>query len=251
MPALRMPARIALLGSATLVVGLLMAAPAVADLTQSIDVSVSPSKRGSAAKLTLRWRTSDTRRVKPAQPRKAVYSLPKGVGFDRRAAAKTCSSTRILAGRSCPKGSTIGGGRAFLDVRAGGFNQFSVPVQAFMATRQGRERARILVKIFEPQTNQKLILTGVVATKKAGDFDTQLRFDSIPALAPVQGSRPSLIGLDLALKAKRTRKISGHKRTFNFFRNPRRCSGGAWPYQGTFSFASGLTLKPGDTVACS
>lgn len=122
-----------------------------------------------------------------------VLSAPPGLGFDPRAAARTCGPRRAQAFR-CPAASAIGSGQ--VEGHASGplvpnaRLDFAASVGLFLAPPSAGDLAGVVMEVSEPITGKRGTITGRVVPTATG---VALRFDDIA------GAQPSVPGVGISI----------------------------------------------------
>jgi hypothetical protein len=241
--------RIALL--AAVVSFALLAAAALA--APFATLTVNPSKAGKGSTATL-----DIKPPKPNQnPRSITLRVVKGVKFDARAVAATCSPQQANANK-CPAKSRIGGGTTDATVTSTSNPPLfpptpaTVQVDLFLAPApKPGDKAGVVAHFKVKQTGQEAHVTGRITPINAGNFGLKTSYDNLDtALKPPAGTKAHINHLHLTYGVHRTVQKNGKNVTYNLITNPSSCNG-KWPYDVTLGYRTSAAVVYAGSVACT
>lgn len=230
---------------AAVVVSLIAAASALADVLPPGSIRAVPARAGSASHLNV---SASFDQPTTAQLRGYNVDFARGFVFDPRAAASRCTVTQAHAA-TCPASSKIGGGTGQLAV--GGPTRLTVAIGFYiMRPQQAGDIAGIVLAASEPTSGVKFALIGRLVRLKRGRYGLELRFANTAAELPA-GLRVQLQHVHVDFGARRTVKSRHRARrsTYNLLRNPSSCSRTGWPVLLTVSYSTG-TEKYRGTAGC-
>jgi hypothetical protein len=235
--------RLALL--AAVVVSLIAAASALADVLPPGSIRAVPERAGSASHLIV---SASFDQPTTAQLRGYNVDFARGFSFDPRAAGGRCTATQAHTA-TCPASSKIGGGTGQLAV--GGPTRLTVALGFYiMRPQQPGDIAGIVLAASEPTSGVKFALIGRLVRLKRGPYGLELRFANTAAELPV-GLRVQLQHVHVDFGARRivTSRHGAKKVSYNLLTNPSSCSRKGWPVLLTVSYSTG-TEKYRGTAAC-
>jgi hypothetical protein len=232
-----MPAQIAIRAAAAAAVACsLLAGPARAQTSATVEASFSPNVPGATAALTFTMHYAGGELGMPSPLRHAVLRFPAGLGL-HIPRLRSCSAEvlRDRGASGCPVQSRIGGGHALVESLPGSQPIVeNVPLHAFLGPPENlRPTFEIIAEGLTPIA-VSVVLKGTMRPDRP-PYGEQLAM-SIPRI-PTIPSEPdasiAMFSLTVGTSARR------HMRDTNAVIVPSRCPPGGFPFAAEFSYADG------------
>lgn len=232
-----------------LVAAVAVSSAMAASATQTLDVTLSSSKKATGVKkfrAAFITKMDDGSRLPAAVG--SVVSLPKGykVNSDKFASKKmVCSPNQIKKNYlKCPKGSLLGKGTVTVDASPIFTEEITGDLYAFSG---GRKKIYLMPSIV---TSSGLSISGIPITgtikKGSGDYGVLLDF-TMPAFPTVPGGDDAAItAIDMSFNA--VTKVG--KKKYPYLTNPKTCAG-TWNFRTDSVFKDGTSTYSEDSVDCS
>jgi hypothetical protein len=243
-----MPAQIAICATVAAAAACsLLAGPARAQISATIEPSFSPNLPGARAALTFTVRYAGGELGIPSPLRHAVLRFPAGLGLDIPH-LRSCSTERLRdrGASGCPAQSRIGGGRALVESLPGSQPiAENVTLRAFLGPPQNlRPTFEIVAEGLTPIA-VSVVLKGTMRLDRA-PYGEQLVM-AIPPI-PTLPSEPdaSIVTFSLTVGTSRRRRT----RDANAIVVPSRCPLGGFPFAAMFTYADDTSGGATATAPC-
>jgi hypothetical protein len=232
-----MPAQIAICAAVAAAAACsLLAGPARAQTSATIEPSFSPNRPGARAALTFTIRYAGGELGIPSPLRHAVLRFPAGLGLDIPH-LRSCTTERLRdqGASGCPVQSRIGGGQALVESLPGSQPIVeNVTLHAFLGSPQNLRPTFEIVAEGVTPIAVSVVLKGTMRLDRA-PYGEQLvmSIPSIPTLPSEPDASIAMFSLTVGTSARR------HMRNANAVVVPPRCPPGGFPFAAEFNYADG------------
>lgn len=232
-----MPAQIAICAAVAAAAACsLLAGPARAQTSATIEPSFSPNRPGARAALAFTIRYAGGELGIPSPLRHAVLRFPAGLGLDIPH-LRSCSTERLRdqGASGCPVQSRIGGGQALVESLPGSQPIVeNVTLHAFLGPPQNLRPTFEIVAEGVTPIAVSVVLKGTMRLDRA-PYGEQLvmSIPPIPTLPSEPDASIAMFSLTVGTSARR------HMRNANAVVVPPRCPPGGFPFAAEFNYADG------------